>query len=734
MMRGLPVHSGNGGRLSSQQPISPSSQLLVRRSPKGSGSDIAGHSLLERRFSDQQVAREPPRGATSPAFANKLSSGTRLSRGDEIIQEDRYSPSGAPNDSHRLRGSSDRDPFCGDCDSPTVAGRDCNQQFLSRDSPRTRDSTEHSGLSRRDVQPSAPGNTEDDIEESCYSESELGDEFDDGNLEVLAEAVATLDMDVDEAEERLVERRHEVYKRQVELQLLQPSRCGLMFAPEQPNSDAVWFCSGDTMSCSTAATALPNSLPALSAFAMSASGRFIAWSLGQEVVLCETYLQSFRVAGRVQLPGDRGVGWLDFWDKEDDSTAILITCGKRVVGWEPSLPLPGGQCPKTIVNTDGQPDCLFLRMATSTQSKIVSASRGRDGVILPRENLMLGTEIGEVELWDLRLDMSCEPPLMVKKWNVKGDVLGAEIIEGASQFVVLVSDTLLGVATTGKRPATVYVYGVKENSPVACFQPNGAPVERMRMSYCERVGAFAIAAMDGALEIYSSEDLGPAVVSTNFWERVEQIPEDEDVADAQPVEGRVVLPPRPALAWCGDERSLLAVGGRRDFVLVFRYVPESRELQLASRLSLLGDGNPPRVLAWAPEAGVIVAAFYSEFRSWILASELGWGEEEERVSKPRNLLEQQSNSLSFDIERLVQANEVTGEDYEEVEAEVIEALKIADSVQPLAPEDVMDGELVVDSFLFGGREGQSDDSEYEENEGAKPTHGLEESGSGADAP
>merc|ERR1712176_1535188 len=74
------------------------------------------------------------------------------------------------------------------------------------------------------------------------------------------------------------------------------------------------------------------------------------------------------------------------------------------------------------------------------------------------------------------------------------------------------------------------------------------------------------------------------------------------------------------LAWCGD-RPLLAVGGRKDAVLVYRYRTFECVLELSATLCTFQDGTPPRSLAWAPGIGALLAAYREEWQFWLMEKE-----------------------------------------------------------------------------------------------------------------
>lgn len=386
--------------------------------------------------------------------------------------------------------------------------------------------------------------------------------------------------------------------------------------PGQP-SDALHFCTGETF----LAPVQP-----ITAIAVSASGRFLALAGGEEVVLCEVHCQSFRrVASCVPVPGAQ-VSWLSFFVPQAcvDSSTLLVTAGGECLGWTPLEEERKESDPDSELSLQPPPERdLFLRFNVRGEATIVAAARGTapaQGVLGARELFVLATDAAAVEVWDAGLHNGCTPMMMQRLVFTGGTSGGTSVIravallEGASLMLTAVAERARGGAEDS---AAIYVHEVKSGRCAAVLHPSGPLGPVLRLAYSEHARAWAMAMEDGSVEVFSSEELGPAVA---YEDTLATRSSGHAAAGvAWPSAGD---PSGTEIAWCGDTRLLLAVGSRLDAVLIYRYEPLRSRLVLQAALPTFSAGGRPVALVWAPELNAVVAAYAAEFQFWLLNTQV----------------------------------------------------------------------------------------------------------------
>lgn len=422
--------------------------------------------------------------------------------------------------------------------------------------------------------------------------------------------------------------------------------------------------------------------------AVSASGRYLALAGHSGASICEAYCEGFRGVARWSAPSV-GVSWISFLDDEADSPEVLLAEGPQCFGWAPFE--ARGTQQASADSSEG----IFLRFRAG--GKVTTAARGRQEG--KRELVAMCTDIGTAEVWDLGLHSKRTSPSLVCEASSSSsrtsspDLLSTAhdvaLVEDASLVIVAASEQQLGSRRNrgaSWNRAILYVYDVDSGRCCQVLHPTTSPGAELRLAYSgEEMGrAWAISTASGVIELYRSEDLN--VVRLCIERTPAQTPPAPPTAP-------------PELLWCRGERPLLAVGGRFDAVLLYFYEASSCTLFLQARLPAIG-ASLPRALAWAPELGVLLAAYAGDFQFWLLGTSSGsqYGSQGAVEAEPGPTAAERSVINQAVLTRL----DIGGEDRED-EGELL-AEDAADGQDKEANEDdknALNPDAVGRSLLFG---------------------------------
>lgn len=356
----------------------------------------------------------------------------------------------------------------------------------------------------------------------------------------------------------------------------------------------------------------------LTGIAVSASGHYVALSGDDEVLLLETCTLGFRIAATRSVEPGKAIAAVCFFDETTDNATLLLAAGELCIGWEALKAHDSGvahfPCPGSSTVPEEE---SFLSIHAVSGSIVALALSRNASTWVPGEFLLLGTDAGTFEVYDLHLNEPVQPPALLHAVHVGGSLVAAALAaDGDLAFAAAIH--------VPGGPAVLYAYEVSTGRYAAALQPSGKSGEGLRLAHNAMEALLAVGSADGLVEVYSTLSLGPTAAKADT---------SAQVSGGADGDGASTVPPGVALAWCGD-RPVLAVGACGGAILVYRYQASEGLLEPTAILNALGGGSPPRSLAWAPGLGVLLAAWEAQWRLWLLVVQGSEEREGLRVPAP----------------------------------------------------------------------------------------------------
>jgi len=297
-------------------------------------------------------------------------------------------------------------------------------------------------------------------------------------------------------------------------------------------------------------------------------------------------------------PSTSPVAALQFFDVDTDSPALLLAVEDLCLGWEPlSLPSTNGLSHSQEGHCRQAGGELFVCLPTGSSDRIRALCTARSrSVWLPRELVMLVTDGGLLEIFDLCLYDASTSPMLLTAVQPAGPLVAAEFSANGDLVLVATADPSGGA---GK------LYGYQTNTGYCAVSLclHGRPAQ---LAHCDQDALLASCTTEGLLEVFCTATPGPALA------RVDTTPATALDTDSELTVATV------SLAWC-DGKRWLAMAGHPHTVLVYA-CRETRQMSL--ELSVVLHTGPtvpvPRGLAWAPGLGALLAVHDSVWQFWLL--------------------------------------------------------------------------------------------------------------------